>query len=441
MAKNIKDIVEEGFAKLASLADRRKEILQRCELVANAASGAPLAAAEQKVRAAESMYVEEINTQVEHLLSELQQTLAQVAENNQFYQGGVRDKLTMHVGGALTELSQTEDYLHTVSSVQLDSQFAQTDKEIKSYKDDISNESSKMIAELDAECRQNTVELKQTQAEIAGQLTHNQNELNGLIGETCNSIIQNAEKKRKKVSEKLQKLAKGQSDELGKAQRGTEELVEAAAVKSKERMQESCSNAEDELKKKSEIVLNNVLSDMQSVSKDALAQLEDSYDYSRQELSEKLTSLLDLTKKLLQQEQQSLSEMDGGMRNQADALCVELRTGGSDVDGTGIGPRNPIEEAFGTLNDDLNDISDELNRRIKVLLKDQRETMTNFCNSAEKSLLDLFADFMTQMKDNIKVQDQLCIQKEEELLRKLDKLEKQINDTRSQINGGGGAGR
>src|SRR5262249_17807152 len=159
------------------------------------------------------------------------------------------------------------------------------------------------------------------------------------------------------------------------ATRDMDKLVEDAVAKSLEEMKAACLKVEKELEKNREIVIGNAVSDLKAVGKDSLVQLEDTYDYSRKELSEKLTTLLALTKKLLTQEQQSLADLESSLKSNADSICNELRSSGADG-GVGGAKRNPVEDAFADLTDEGNELVDELNRKVKDLLKSQHEAMS-----------------------------------------------------------------
>jgi len=435
MAKNIKDIVDEGFGKLASLAEKRNEILARCEQISHAASGPQLTTAEQRVRAAEANYITEINTQVEHLLTELRQTLAQVAENNQFFQGATRDKLTMHIGGYLDELTQSQTFIRTRAAAKLDSLFQQSNSELKAIETELLSESTRMLSELDLSCERSTAALVHSKAEISGQLAHNQHELAGLLGESANSIIQDAEKKRKKIKEKLEKFGRHQNDELLKVKQDTAKLVAETVKNTLKEMKAACAALEEQLDQKREELYDRSAADLREVSHESLSQLQDSYDFSKKELADKLAALTELTKKLLQQEQTSLTELDNIARTNAETILADLRVQHSDGDAAGAGKRNPVEEAFAEIEELVDEVSDELTRKLKNILKAQAESMQKLCAASEKTLVDLFADFSTQMQENMKVHDQLCAQKEEDLLKQLEKLEKQIVETRAQLSG------
>jgi hypothetical protein len=437
MGKNIKDIVDEGFTRLANLAEKRLEIVSNCAKIAEAAGGTHFEAAGKKVRAAESSYLTEINTLEERLLAELRQAVAQVAESNQFFQGGTREALATHLSGCLDEMNHGKEYMLQGSSERLDSLFLQTQKEFKSHEDFLRSESARLFQELKSLCRGSHSDLHQAHAEMAGKLTQTQDEFVALLGEACDSIIRDAEAKRCRLKEDLEKTGREHASEMSRRIEDLDELVTTLVAKSLQDLKATCINIETELNEKRSIFLAETVSSMQAVSKDSLVQLEDSYDYSQKELTEKLTLILELTKNLLQHEQQSLAEQDAVLRGNIVAIGNELKNGGADA---GAGPRSPVEEAFSEIAGEMNTLGEELNHKMRALLAAQAEAMAKLCAASEKSFLDLFADFMTQMKENMKVQDQLFDQKEEELLKQLERLEKQISATRAVLHGAGDSG-
>ncbi len=247
MAKNLKDIVDEGFAKLALLAEKRTEILQRSEEIANAASGPQSVIADQKMTAAESGYRAEINSQLDRLLEDLRQTLVQVAENNQIFLASSKENLRLRIARILRELEQTQEFSLTGTSQNLESLILQLEKDFEANRSDLRSEAVKHLGELESLCKRSQSWLHQSQAEIAGKLASSEYELTGLLGESFGDLVHQAEERRRLVSESLEDFYRMQDEQMAAATEELNEETSLAVTKSLNDMNKLCAETEKKL--------------------------------------------------------------------------------------------------------------------------------------------------------------------------------------------------
>lgn len=436
MGKNIKEIVEEGFARLSSLGEKRSEILNRCRSIAS--TGSPeFAQAGEKLKEAEAGYLAEINTQVAGLLSEMRKILAQVEENSLFFQGEIKETLVRHLTGHLAEMNNTRDYMLKGSSERLDSIFSQTEREFKAHENAASSESQKLLGELNAICQASHSGVIQSQAAIAGKLSQNQDSFRMLLSEAYATFVQSAEKKRQLALEKMSQSGRQQSDELARAVANLDSLVASLVTASIAGLKADCQKLEESLSERRAEILEPCRGGLEEASREALSQLQSDYERCHGEISAQTADLLETAKNTLELEKKSLADLDGTFRSNAETFCKELSSGAADsVPGS---RRNPVEEAFTQAGDEMNLAAEDLKRKLKALLDAQSDALSKLCAGAEKSFLDLFDDFKAQLQESMKAHDQLCDQKESHLKIQLSKLEKQILEMQAELGASGGA--
>lgn len=435
MAKNLKDIVDEGFTRLAELAQKRKEILARSEAIATS-SGPQSEAFEQKLKTSEVTYVSEINKQVDQLLEDLRQTLVQVGENKEIFQTSVKETLRLEVAGILQNAEQSRDHAIKAASERLDTQFLKVEKNAGVDKQDFSYEAEKLLLNMDRLCRRSQANLNQIQSDAFGKLAQAKNEYKTGFGETLASILKKAEASRLKAGKTVDRLFDDQADDIEKANKKLDGIVAKVALSSLDDLKDFCKKLEKTLEETKDKTLAEKIEELKNLSKDSLSELEDSCEYSKTELNQKLNELKELSAKLLEQEQQSIDEIGENAMNSSMTICSELRSfsGNSFNDGA-----NAIEDCFKELNEDFGELEKDLGQKLKELLKKHADGMEKLGVASEKSFSDLFSNYKVQLCEMIKIQDQLFAQKEEDLHRHLGKLEKQIDETSSQLEGAGGS--
>lgn len=434
MAKNLKDIVDEGFTRLSEIGEKRKELLARSESLSKHTEK-QTEEFERRLAELERSYVSEIGTQVGQLLEELRQTLAQVTENKDLFQNSIKDGLKLEVAAILKNAEQSQTRLMTGATERLDAAFSRVEKRFASEKMEFNHEAEKVLIELERLCRKNKTALNHLHSETTGKLAQAKNEHKTAFGEALSGIIKSAETSRGKAGKAVEGLFEDQTDEIGKILKKLDSKVSKSANSTIDSLKDVCTKTQMELGSAAETVLNESAEKLNALSKDSLTELEDSCEFSKQELNEKLTELSEFSDKQLNQVQQQMHDKEETHKNTAAALSSELKAISSASMSGGLGA---VEQAFTELNTELDELQSELKRKLKELLGTYDDGMAKLSQASEKSFADVFANYKTQLTELIKVQDQLCAQKEDDLQTYLAKLEKQINEASSQLEGSGG---
>ncbi|MBX9688764.1 MAG: hypothetical protein K2X27_18800 [Candidatus Obscuribacterales bacterium] len=427
MGKNLKDIVEEGFGRLSSVSERRLEILKKAEQIVAANGEMPSSnAAMQKLKDSEIRFVSEIRMQVEQLLEDMRQTIVQVADNDLLFQGSIKENLRLRINSILSELAQSEEYMLSGSIERRNSAMLLLDKELAADKAEFSSEASRLLAELDFVCKRSQSSLRQAQAEGAGKLSLSEQELVGLLSETFSALLREAEKNRQDSRSRLDAMFASQFKQLSLVSTEIAEKVSATLNEALAIVRDSCLEKERLLLAKRESSMAEAVSQLEELSKDSLSELEDSYEYSRQELLEKLADLHELTESSVEHEENSLLEIETGIKNSARSICADLTAFSA------LGPgakRSRVDMAFADLSAELDLCTEDMGRKIGILRKAQLDAMSSLCSHAERTMQNFFSDFSVQLSEMIKAQDGLFSERENELLRRLASLEKKIGDT------------
>lgn len=426
MARNLKDIVDEGFSQLANLAEKRAKIMARAERIGSAASGDLGAAAELKLKAAEARFVPEMNSRVEQLVQELRHTLSQVEADNATFQSDIRYRLKLNVTDMIGQMDQTKAFLLTGTRERLDLLLHELETEFQSGRRNIIAEISRLFAELETWNAGNQSSLHQMQTDNALKITLAEYENSALLGKGFNQIVQGADTKRLEVGEFLDSF---QNRQLEKLEAGIPDLslrLEPLVKEQHDTMMDSCIAGERALTELKDTLLSTATDELKSVSQAPLEELEKQSSKATESLSKRIADLQESSDRLLKKDRQSLTEQNDGVLSNAEKIYTtltrfELGTGG----------RGKVDEAFAEISLELSGLTEDLQAKLKALLAAQSEGLERMSSSAERAFSDLFTDFKMQLNELIRAQDQLCAQKEEELMLQLQKLEEQINQAYS----------
>ena len=247
MSRNFKDIIDEGFSQLALLADKRREILSRAEKITGDVCAAHNQAAGSKLQATESHILPEINACSEHLLQELQQTIAQVTGDNARFQSGLKDTLQTSVSLVLAQLARTRTYLLSSARERLDILLLELDTEFQADKLRLGAESTRRLSELDNWSLSSQSALRQAQSEMSLRVSLAEYKTTAQLGKTFGQIIQDAETKRQEITEYLNSLLDQQVEKLSADSTDLHSRLEPLIQEQCEKMKELCATRQQSL--------------------------------------------------------------------------------------------------------------------------------------------------------------------------------------------------
>jgi hypothetical protein len=435
MAKNLKDLVEEGFSQLDAIGEKRIEILARAEKMGNVALSQKVGDAEAKVRDAESRCLPEMESQVQQLLQELRQTLAHVAEGNVSVQNDLRRKLKLQVSGLLSQIAQRKSYTLSGARGRLDVSLLELETEFRSAKNVLSSEVARLLAELNSMSHNNLSVLRQSQSEVAMKISLAGYDVSESLTKAFNQMTDGVETKRRETVDFLDSLYHRQMERLEEASADLNLRLAPVVSEECDTMKDRCIAGEKALEQVCDTALSTAYDEMKALSHEPLEKLEKQSDRSRQELLEKSAVLQDMSKRFLEEEQSFLTEQSNRIAGKSDKIYAALTKFEMGAES------GHVADALAEISVEFSGLVDDLQRRLKDLLGTQSQGLARLNTSVDKAFSDLFVDFKTQLKELVRVQEQICAKKEEELFAHLQKLEKQIDETHSLLRGSGLSGK
>lgn len=427
MSKSLKDIVEDGFAKLAVLSDKRKELLAKCEEFSNGSSSKQCQQGVQKLEATEGSYSAEISSHEERSHEVLQQTLAQIVEDNERFLSSVKENLQLRIARVLKDLSQRREWMLADSSEKFDSTVRPLERELEAGTTDLRFEAAKLLGELSAACKRSQSSLHESQAEISGRVSSTENEMSAELGAEFGQLVQEAQRRRKQTTESLEELYGEQSTQMANLTEEMDEKISCVVTQNLHTVKDLGKEAERAFGEIKENVISTTASEIVSLSQESFSELEASYEYSHHELSDKLSELRGQTDKLLGQVNEFLSDLEAGIKSSAESLSEEIKKKPSNQ--AKNNSRNPIDESLKQLTRELDLSSSDFKRQLNELLKIQSDRLANLCSSAESSISATALALNTELKQLIRLHEQSWGEREQELLARLRKMEKEAQET------------
>lgn len=433
MSKNLKDIVEEGFAKLSTLAAKRQEILSRCDRLAEGMDGASGKQAVSKIETVEGSSPEDINGHVEKSKEALQQALVQIIEDNERFLSSVKEHLGLRIERMTKELNHTQEWTVGSASERFDSLIRPLEREKEAGTTDLRFEAVKLLSELEAACKRSQSTFHEAQAEIGGRLSSSEHELTAELGIEYKNLIDEAEKKRHLVTQSLEQLYSHQAEQLSTLTEDLNEQLDAAVKENIKSVKQMTKESEQSLATIQNDVVAAAVAEIVSLSQESFSELEASYEFSHHELSEKLTELRTQTSRLLEQVKEGLNSSEEEVRARAADLSNNLK---EEPETSGTKDKNsPLEDSIADFGRQFDSLHTEFKNQLGDLVKIQAERLGNLSGSAEGAFLTSAQALNTELKQMIRMHQASWTDREQDILKRIAKLEKETNETLSLVSG------
>lgn len=434
MSKSLKDIVEDGFGKLAVLSEKRKELIERAEELSGGAGSRQGQQGTQKLEFAESNYKDEIASHVTHSQEVFKQTLTQIVEDNERFLSGIKENLELRVSRVSRELAQTREWLLSGASEKLDSSIRPIEREMEAGVTDLKFDAVKLLGELEALCKRGESSLHEAQAEISGKLSRNQHELTANLNKEFGSIVEASESRRQKLSESLEKLYSEQSSKMAGLTEDLDQRISAVVNDNIGSVKNFGKNAERELDQVKDTVVNLATTQIITLSKESLSELESSHEFSNHELSEKLADLQTSTEELVMQVKEFLEELEKSVKTGFETVSEQLKNKPS-ASIPESPSRSAVEDSVKQLSRELELNLNDFKRQLGELLKIQSDRLSNLCSTTDNSISATATSVYAELKQMTRLYDQTWSEREQDILARLRKLEKETQDASSRVSG------
>src|SRR5579883_1159825 len=108
MAKNLKEVVDEGFTRLTKLAEKRAEILRQAKNISSTSGSPTFQAAEEKFRKRKEDYNTEIVEHIAYLQNDLRKTLDQMVANGNQYLSNLKTQLDFSIQKVVAQQDEAQ---------------------------------------------------------------------------------------------------------------------------------------------------------------------------------------------------------------------------------------------------------------------------------------------------------------------------------------------
>lgn len=433
MSKNLKDIVEEGFSKLSSLAAKRQEILSRCDRLTEGSSSEEASHAIRKIESVQSEYKDEMSAHIERSEEVLQQALGQIIEDNERFLSGVKEHLELRIAKMIKDLNHSREWTVASASERFDSMIRPLEREKEAGTTDLRFEALKLLSELEAYCKRSQSTFHEAQAEIAGRLSSSEHELTAELGVEFRELVEEAEKKRHLVTQSLEQLYSHQTEQLSTLTEDLNERLSNAVKDNIRSVKQMSKGSEESLDKIKDEIVTTAVAEIVNLSQESFSELESSYEFSHHELSDKLAELRRQTNKLREQVKEQLSESEQSIRSRCATLCETLKE--QPEAGSSKDKNAAVDELIANFSRQIDLIGNDYRSQMSELVKIQVERLGNLSGSAENSFLTSAQALSTELKQMMRMQQQTWNDKEQELLKRIIKLERETNETIAQVSG------
>jgi hypothetical protein len=429
MTRSLKDIVEDGFARLAVLSEKRKEILSRCSELTGGVDGRQCQQGKQRLESTEDAYSREICAYANRSQEVLQQSLSQIVEDNERFLSSVRENLQLRIAKVLKELAYNREWHLSGSSEKFVSVLRPLEREKEAGATDLRFESMKLFGELDSASKHAHSCLHEIQAEIAGRLSGNEHELIGSLTSDFISLIQESKRRRRQVTESMETLYSEQSSQMASLSEEMDERISSVVTQELESIKTLGKEATDSLLQISDRVVSSAASELLRSSQESFSELEASYEFSNQELTGSLTDLRTQTDELAQQLRAFLAKLEGDTKADCRKIAEKFKQcpAGASIDSASSG--NLVEETLRSISRETDLINSDFKRQLSELIKMQQDRLSSLCAAAESAISAAATTLITDLKQLTRVQGQTWNEREQEMIFQLARLEKEAQES------------
>lgn len=421
MSRNLKDIVDEGFARLTVLAERRSEIVKRCAVFTEEGNHFQDEAV-AKLKDVEKSFTTEVTERTKQSEEYLQQMLAQIAEDNERFLSSLQKNLQLRV----TRITQGITYEHEqglkLASERLDSVVKPFERELAAGSSDLKLQSSRLLAELERACKQSHAKLLESQVSMTTKLSNCSNELVSELRQDYSSLIAKLGDGRAEKNAAVEKMVSKLSKALEKFDKDLDKQIEQSIKDALKEFGELQASVEKSLLEKQESVVNSANSDLDSKNLEALTELKESSEFGNQELTEKMSELHQSTDELTKELNQYLQNADDDARSRASKRADRVRMSilfGDDPDAEELVSRNPLAG----LPEELNELSRSFKDKLSALLRTHVEKLAEIRAENEKSWTALGQSFDQRLQEKLTEDDKAWGENENELNSQIEALE------------------
>lgn len=421
MSRNLKDIVDEGFARLNVLAEKRTEIVKRCSVFTE--EGAHFHDdAVNKLKDVEKSFTSEVTERTKQSEAYLQQMLAQIAEDNERFLSSLQKNLQLRVSKITQSIAYEQEQGGLRSAERLDSLVKPFERELAAGSSDLKLQSSRLLAGLERACKQSHAKLLESQTMMTTKLSNCSSELSLELRQNYTDTLSKLSDTRAEKNAAIEKMYSKLTKSLEKFDKDLDKQIEQSIKDALKEFDDLQSSVEKSLLESQETALKSATEELDSKNEESLTELKDSSEFGNQEIDDKMAELKQSTDELTKDLKNYLSGAEDDARARASKRADRIKMSilfGDDPDAEELVSRNPLAG----LPEEMHELTRSFKERLNKLLKSHSEKLSEIRAENEKSWNELGESFDKRFQEKLAEDDNAWQEKEAKLNSQIEALE------------------
>lgn len=426
MSRNLKDIVDEGFARLTTLSERRTEILKRCSVLTEDGAASQEDAV-TRLKSVEKDFVSEVTDRTKQSEEYLQQMLAQIAEDNERFLSSLQKNLQLRVSKTTHEIAHNQEQGLRMASERLDSLVKPFERELASGSSDLKLQSSRLLAELERACKQSHGKLLESQTLMTTKLSNCSSELSTELRDSYSALAEKNNSQRADKNAAIEKMYSKFSKTLEKFDKDLEKQIEKAIKDALKEFDDLESSVQKSLLDAQETVVSAATAGLNARNLESLTELKESLEFGNQEIAEKMNELKQSTEGIAKELKAFISGADDDSRLRASKRADRIKMSilfGDDPESEDLVSRNPLSG----LSDEMHELSRNFKESLSQLLKGHAEKLNDIREENEKAWAELSESFERRLQEKLNDEDKAWAENESKLNSQIEALEQRALD-------------
>lgn len=434
MNKSPREILDEGFARLAVLSQKRKEILNSLEEPEALGAGEARSAGLEKLETMRSSCIEEVELRAGCSRETIDKALSQIVNENERVYSGFAENLRSAFLRLYCELSENGELSLFHASEKIAAALHPLEKNLDCAASEMRLEAVEFLGRLEDICKQREFELNSLNSQSAGEFSAAERRLEQELESALKSVADLRAQRKEDVETALEKFY---AEEGARLRRFAEEMDGRLKLVLSERISELSKSAkisEEELDRISVELRRSAVERFSELGTESLADLRASCDSGINQVSARALEFRSQTENFCEQTRRHPAELSEEIRKKCESAIEELKERPL--------PRRQNDSFKAAIEDSLTNLSMDLDaqlvdfkRQLSGLMQAQLEQISELCESAEKSINESAAASVDEIKEMALRQDLEWSEREQEILTRLKNLEGETGDTLSLLAG------
>lgn len=429
MSKNLKDIFETGRKRLTDLAEKRRELVERCTALKNGAAAQRLDECTRRILSLEDSTLEEIKVQLSAAEEMHRQAIVQISEDNDRHLSDIKQELEFRIAKISRELTTIQEWGSESANDKADQQLRALEHKYRSVVGQYQTATAEHLNDLDTNARRIHSVLLEEKDRLAGVVTGHIKEAKDKVAGVVEEITRQLHDKAETLEQGLNESRRGQAQVLTAVSKAAEETIASIKNTKTEEIAQLSKQVEQDLLNACETVVNEAVKKMSELSDECASELETSYQFSHSELTQTLTDLRASTNESIEQLKKLLDDAEQKSKARAEEIernakrSFEEALQARSLDLSSDSARAMLEEMIA----DLQKMSGQLSKQLNNSMQLHKERFATLLVTSEKTL-SVSLDSMKFELDRMLEMHRVNYREKEQLLNsRLDSLERQYS--------------